>query len=134
MSRLLWPIPRPTDRSRHTNKIILQCLKKRLQDADRSWVYELPNVLWAYRTTPRSSTNETPFRMTYGTEAILPIDISLDTPRIEFFDVGMSEEGIRTDNDLLEEVRETAQFLSCTLPTKDSELLQQESQAATFPS
>ena len=93
-----------------TNKIILQGLKKRLQDAQRTWVNELPNVLWEYRTSPRSTTKETPFRMTYGTEAILPMDINLDTPRVEFFDVGMSEEGLHIDNDLVEEVKEAAQF------------------------
>ena len=41
-------------------------LKKRLDDAKGRWVEELPHVLWTYRTTPRKSTRETPFSMTYG--------------------------------------------------------------------
>lgn len=39
-----------------TNKAILQGLKKRLLEAERNWVDELPNVLWSHRTTPRSTT------------------------------------------------------------------------------
>ena len=46
------------------NKVIVSELKKRLDDAKRRWVKELPNVLWTYRTTPRRSTGETPFSMT----------------------------------------------------------------------
>lgn len=39
------------------NKIIFEGIKKRLGGAKGFWVEELP---WAYRTTPRSSTGETP--------------------------------------------------------------------------
>ena len=46
------------------NKVIVNGLKKRLDDAKGRWVEELPHVLWTYRTTPRRSTGETPFAMT----------------------------------------------------------------------
>jgi len=36
-------------------------LKRRLEEAKGSWPEELPHVLWAYRTTPHSTTKETPF-------------------------------------------------------------------------
>ena len=35
------------------NKTILNGLKKRLDGVKGRWAEELPNVLWAYRTTPR---------------------------------------------------------------------------------
>ena len=35
-----------------SNKVIVNGLKKRLDDAKGRWVEELPHVLWAYRTTP----------------------------------------------------------------------------------
>ena len=41
-------------------------LKKRLDGAKGRWVEELPNVLWAYRTTPRRFIGKTPFSLTYG--------------------------------------------------------------------
>ena len=34
------------------NKVIVNGLKKRLDDAKGKWVEELPHVLWTYRTTP----------------------------------------------------------------------------------
>ena len=34
-----------------------------------------------YRTTPRRSTGETPFSMTYGSEAVIPIEIGFPTLR-----------------------------------------------------
>ena len=53
------------------NKVIVNGLKKRLDNAKGRWVEELPHVLWTYRT-PRKSTGETPFSMTYGAEAVIP--------------------------------------------------------------
>ena len=47
-------------------------LKKRLEGMKGKWAKELPNVLWAYRITPRRSMGETPFSLTYGVEAIIP--------------------------------------------------------------
>nr|XP_023929682.1 uncharacterized protein LOC112040990 [Quercus suber] len=55
------------------NKVIVSGLKKRLDDVKGKWVEELPHVLWAYRTTPRRSIGETPFSMTYGSEAVIPL-------------------------------------------------------------
>ena len=48
------------------NKVILNGLKKGLDDAKGKWVEELPHVLWTYRTTPHQSIGETPFSITYG--------------------------------------------------------------------
>ena len=62
-----------------TNKVIMDGLKKRLEDAKGGWVKELPHVLWTYRTTPRKSTRETPFSMTYGSEAVIPTKTSFPT-------------------------------------------------------
>lgn len=36
-----------------SNKVILEGLKKRLEDAKGNWVKELPSVLWAFRTIAR---------------------------------------------------------------------------------
>ncbi|XP_075084734.1 uncharacterized protein LOC142167992 [Nicotiana tabacum] len=49
-----------------TNKVIIQNLKKRLEVAKGNWPEELPRVLWANRTTAKSSTGETPFSLVYG--------------------------------------------------------------------
>ena len=42
------------------NKVIVNGLKNRLDDAKGRWVEELPHVLWTYRTTPRSPLERPP--------------------------------------------------------------------------
>ena len=44
-------------------------------------VDELPSVLWAYKTTVRTSIGETPFKLAYGSEAIIPIEIHMANHR-----------------------------------------------------
>ena len=56
------------------NKVIVNGLKKILDDAKGKWVEELPHVLWTYRTTPRKSTRDTPFSMMFGAEAVIPLE------------------------------------------------------------
>ena len=45
----------------------------------------MPNVLWAYRTTTRTSTRETPFRLTYGIEAMIPVEVGVTSIKREAF-------------------------------------------------
>ena len=61
--------PQGNGQAEAVNKVIVNGLKKRLDDAKGRWVEELPHVLWTYRITPHRSTRETPFSMTYGAEA-----------------------------------------------------------------
>ena len=37
-------------------------------------------VLWAYRTTYKKATNQTPFKLVYGQEAIVPLHFRQQTP------------------------------------------------------
>ena len=67
------------------NKVIVNSLKKRLDDAKGKLVEELPHVLWTYRTTPRRSTGENPFSMTYGTKADIPLETGFPTSRTSSF-------------------------------------------------
>jgi len=57
------------------NKVILGELKKRLDGAKVRWAEELVEVLWAYRCNPYSTTQETPFRLTYGMDTMLSIEV-----------------------------------------------------------
>ena len=68
-----------------TNKTIVNGLKKTLEGAEGNWAEDLPNVLWAYRTTPRRSIGETPFSMTYGAKTVIPIEISLSSKTVTDF-------------------------------------------------
>ena len=88
-----------------TNITLLSALKKRLDDANGNWSEELPSVLWAYRTTIRGPTGKTPFSLTYGTEAVISIELRLPTYRINHHDPAQNDEGLFANLDLLEEKR-----------------------------
>ena len=44
-----------------TNRSLLKIIKTQLEGANGIWPDELPSILWAYRTTIRTPTGETPF-------------------------------------------------------------------------
>jgi len=71
------------------------------------WAEELSNVLWAYQTTPRKSTGETPFSLTYGREAMIPTEISLCNARVSRFVPAKNEELMVKSLDSLEEYQES---------------------------
>lgn len=65
-------------------------------------------VLWAHRTSPRTAIGETPFRLAYGSEALIPLEIGIPSNRVEQFDPIANEEGIQSNVDLVDEVRDKA--------------------------
>ena len=69
---------------------------------------ELSHVLWAYRTTPYRSTRETPFSMSYGVEAVIPIETGFPTLRTQSFNPNNNDELLERSLDLIEERRESA--------------------------
>lgn len=52
------------------NKTIKENMKKNLVKHKGAWNDELPMVVWAYRTTKRIATRETPFAIAFGVEAV----------------------------------------------------------------
>jgi hypothetical protein len=89
--------------------MVLDALKKWLHDAANSkggkWIKELPNALWGLRTQPSKPTGQSPYFLVYGSEAILPADVMWDSPVVEHYDKGVSEDSRRVDIDGLEEAR-----------------------------
>ena len=63
-------------------------------------------MLWAYRTTRRYATQETPFALAYDTEAVAPVEVGLKSLRIELTNVEHNDEALRLNLDLLDEKRE----------------------------
>ncbi|KAL0446567.1 UNVERIFIED_CONTAM: hypothetical protein Slati_1784600 [Sesamum latifolium] len=101
--------PEASGQAEVTNMIILQQLRTRLGENKESWVDELSGVLWAYCTTPRESTQEMPFSLVYGTEAVIPSEIGKETWRIKSYDNSGNSKSRRIDLDLLDEKREVAE-------------------------
>ncbi|XP_058761331.1 uncharacterized protein LOC131634721 [Vicia villosa] len=98
--------PQTNRQAEAANRVILRGLKRRLGEAKRAWVEELHSILRAYRTTPYSSTGETPFRLTYGTEAIIPVEIREPSRRTESpLKEELDDEAMREELDMVEEIR-----------------------------
>jgi hypothetical protein len=87
--------------------MVLDTLKKQLHDAANSeggqWIKELPDALWGLRTQHSKPTGQSPYFLVYGSEAILPGDVIWDSPAVEHYDEGISEDSRRVDIDGLEE-------------------------------
>ena len=74
--------PQGNRQAEAVNKVVVSGLKKMLDDAKGRWVVEeLPHVLCTYRTTPRRSTGETPFSMSYGAKAVILVETGFLTLR-----------------------------------------------------
>ncbi|XP_027178134.1 uncharacterized protein LOC113777298 [Coffea eugenioides] len=65
-------------------------------------------MLWSYRTTPRSATQETPFFLTYGSEAVVPTKFITPSPRMAAFTAEVNDEKRKIDLDLTEELRDAS--------------------------
>ena len=98
--------PQGNGQAEAVNKVIINGLKKRLDDRKGRWVEELPHILWTYRTTPRQSTGETPFSMTYGAEAVIPIETGFPSLRMSTFNLSNNDELLGKSLDLIKEKRE----------------------------
>ncbi|GJS24270.1 reverse transcriptase domain-containing protein [Tanacetum coccineum] len=81
-------------------------MEKRIGRAHKGWVDELPHVIWAHITSLKRSNGETPFSLTYGTKALLPVEISVPTKRTQKVNLAHNEKDLRMDLELLEEIRE----------------------------
>lgn len=66
--------------------------------------------MWSYRTTTRNSIEETPFALAFGSEVVVPVEISLSTARTEALDAPSNDEELHLNLDFLEEKRETSQL------------------------
>ncbi|GJV35364.1 reverse transcriptase domain-containing protein [Tanacetum coccineum] len=90
------------------NRSLGEGIKARLDERSKNWMEELPHVLWAHRTMIKSSNGDTPFSLTYGTEAVIPAEIGMPTLRTAEVDLVQNNEALEINLDLLEERREQA--------------------------
>jgi hypothetical protein len=62
-----------------TNRSLQSMLKATANQARDTWDEDLPAVTCAYCATPHESTGVSPYRMLYGREMTMPIDLQVDT-------------------------------------------------------
>jgi len=102
--------PQTYGQAKAANKVILNELKKRLGVAKGRWLEELLEVLWAYKCTPQFSTQETPYSLTYGTDAMILVEVGVLTLRRQLADLLMNNESLAANLDLISELRDKARI------------------------
>ena len=102
--------PQANGQTEVTNRTIVNGLKTRLENSTKSWVDELQSVLWAYRTTARRATGDTPYSLVYGSEAVIPIELSIPSARVAFTAPLTNDRDLRTNLDLVDELRRNAEI------------------------
>ena len=70
---------------------------------------ELPGVLWAYRTIVKTPTGETPFKLAYRSEAVIPVEVHMANHRVMKYQDEDNEEQLHLNLDLIDEVRMDAE-------------------------
>ncbi|CAL1381680.1 unnamed protein product [Linum trigynum] len=100
--------PQTNGQAEAANKEIVHDLHTRLDEAKGNWADEHNTVLWAHRTTFKVATGETPFALTYGTDAVIPIEITSPTYRVTAYDEADNDEARLLDLELAQERRELA--------------------------
>ena len=88
---------------------MLKIIKTRLEGAKGIWPDELPGVLWAYRTTIRTPTGETPFKLAYGSKVVIPAEVHMASHRVKEYQAEENEVQLCLNLDLIDEVRMDAE-------------------------
>lgn len=109
--------PQDNGQTEVSNNTIINGLKKHLMKSKGAWAEELPTVLRSYHMTPRSSTGETPFSLTYNTEVVLPAEILEGSLQVMEFNVNANKSGKCQDLDMLDVKRKSAQLRQASYKT-----------------
>ena len=73
------------------------------------------------RITTRTLTGETPFRLTYGTEVVIPVEVGITSIRQEVFHEDNNDDQLRVNLDYLDEVRDEASHMMSKYQQKMAE-------------
>ena len=63
-------------------------------------------MLWSLHTTPNAATQETPFFLVHGAEAVLPVEMAHDSPRVTEYEEEASQKALEDDVDAADEARD----------------------------
>ncbi|XP_068323334.1 uncharacterized protein [Pyrus communis] len=105
---LLAAHPQSNGQVEAINKIIKRTLKTSLDKAKGCWPEFVPQVLWSYRTSYRTSTGETSFSLTFGIKAVVPVELEQATFRVQNYIQSENDKQLTLNLDLVEEHRNQA--------------------------
>ena len=87
----------------------MKIIKTWLEGWKGVWPDELPSVLWAYKTTVRTLTGETPFKWAYGSEVVIPAEVHMANHRVIKYQDKDNKKQLHLNLDLIEEIRVDAE-------------------------
>ncbi|XP_042386506.1 uncharacterized protein LOC121978195 [Zingiber officinale] len=99
--------PQSNGQAEVANREILRILRVQLDHLGGSWVDELPGVFWALRMTPKEGTGVTPFHLVYGGEAVVPVEVGIESDRVQQYNADNTERR-QLELDLVHEARAKA--------------------------
>ena len=97
----------------------MKIIKTRLEKAKGIWLDELPSVFQTYRTTVRTPTGETPFKLAYGSDAMILVKVGLTSYKVAHYNNEENEKQLHLILDLIDEVRMDAETKGDTLQEPD---------------
>jgi hypothetical protein len=65
-----------------SNKTLIKLIKKKIDENSKRWHEVLSEVLWAHHISKHSATKVTPFKLVYGLEVVLPVEVNLKSLQI----------------------------------------------------
>lgn len=93
-----------------TNRTILEGLKRKVSESRTNWPDKLDEILWTYRTTPREATQQTPYSLVFGMEAVTPLEMISPSLRMVAYADGGNHGARKVDLELVDERREQARL------------------------
>ena len=87
----------------------MKIIKTWLEGSKGVWLDKLPGVLWAYRTTMRTPIGETPFKLAYGSEAIIPVEVHMANHRVMNYKDRENEEQLCLNLDMIDNISRDAE-------------------------
>jgi transposase InsO family protein len=91
-----------------TNWIIVNGLRKKVHENQKDWPHMLEEILWAYRTTPRESIQQSLYSLVYDMETVTPLKLVTPSFHIDLYDEEHNDAVRATDLELLPEIWEKA--------------------------
>nr|XP_008351913.1 uncharacterized protein K02A2.6-like [Malus domestica] len=69
--------PQSNRQAQASNKILVSIIKRTVAENIEKWHERLGETLWAYRTSKRTTTGTTPYHLTFGQDAAIPMEINV---------------------------------------------------------
>ncbi|GJX82356.1 reverse transcriptase domain-containing protein [Tanacetum coccineum] len=124
--------PEAQKKVERANRSLGEGIKARLGEENKNGVEEVPHVMWAHRTTIKTSNGHTSFSLTYNTEAVIPVKISVPSLRCATIDQAMNDEALLLNLDILEEGREKAAIQEAKSKAKMEKYYNAKVRSTTF--